>query len=533
VVKLITNGTIYTLENEKEKVQSVVVNDGKIIDQGSYQDMKLQYGAKIDEIIDLQGKTAIPGLTDSHMHLSGVASQFMELNLTGVRSKDEMLTMIKEKAQTVKPGEWLVGRGWDEHLFADGKIPTMAELDHVAPHCPLFLTRICSHAFLVNRKAFEVCCVHSFSEVPHGGKIVLDPTTNEPTGLILETASQLFTKHIPKKSYEQLKEALRQAIKYCMKCGLTSIHTNDPLYLGGFEQTYRLFAELIHEEGLGLRCNLLIDYPFLPILKEKKITTGYGDSKLQIGAIKMFADGALGRRTALLSQPYEDESGHYGNAIHSQQELYEMIKEVRECSMPVAIHTIGDQALENVLNILDQFPSVHYRDRLIHVSILRQDLLKRLIHPNRVCDIQPRFIVSDFPWIMNRIGEKRVHYAYPFQKMLSLGVLCAGGSDAPIEPVNPLLGIHAAVTRRLIRETHEGYISSEKLSIEEAVRLFTIGGAYATNEEHVKGTVTRGKYADLTVFSHDLMELDDPDALLEANVEMTIIGGKIMYQSES
>jgi predicted amidohydrolase YtcJ len=195
--------------------------------------------------------------------------------------------------------------------------------------------------------------------------------------------------------------------------------------------------------------------------------------------------------------------------------------------MPIAVHTIGDRALENVINVLDRFQTSKYRDRLIHVSVLREDLVKRLASRSRIADIQPRFLVGDYPWVIERLGEKREQYLYAWKTLLSSGVLCAGGSDAPVEPVDPLLGIHAAVTRRAPGQTHEGWNKKEKLSMMEAIKLFTIGGAYATNEEHIKGTITKGKLADMTVFSKNLFEMEVSDELLRTNINMTIIDGVI------
>jgi predicted amidohydrolase YtcJ len=316
-------------------------------------------------------------------------------------------------------------------------------------------------------------------------------------------------------------------MKHAVKRGLTSSHTNDPIYLGGFDQTYKMYHELLNEEQKGLRCNLLIDYPFLNRLKERGMYAGYGNDKLQIGAIKIFEDGALGRRTALLSEPYQDAPDQFGEAQHDQETLFQMIKEARDHSMPIAVHTIGDQALENVLQVLDQLPTVKYRDRLIHVSVLREDLIKRLADPSRVADIQPRFVVGDFPWVQERLGEKRMKHVYAWKSLLASGALCAGGSDAPVEPVDPLLGIHAAVTRRDPSQSHEGWNEKEKLSVLDSLKLFTVGGAYATNEEHKKGTLTRGKLADMTVYSNNILSMEDPDELLHTTVEMTIIDGEI------
>jgi predicted amidohydrolase YtcJ len=521
-----TNGVIYTLDSNQPLVETVVVEDGRIIDLGSHREMNLQWGRAEAKIIDLDGKMVTPGLIDSHLHLSGVAFNFLDLDLTGVKSKSEMLDKIKQKADTVEPGKWLIGMGWDENLFTKGSIPTKEELDYVAPHCPIYLKRVCHHAFLVNSKALEMSHYHPAIEIPKGGSVVLDPISKKPTGMLLESASQLVTKHIPEKTYNELKNGLRHAMKFAIKKGLTSVHTNDPAYLGGLEQTYRMYDELINQEQNGLRCNLLIDYPFLPALKEKGMFAGFGNEKLQIGSIKIFADGAFGRRTALLSAPYEDEPSQFGEAMQTQDVLYNIVKEAREQSFPIAVHTIGDKALENVLDILDQFPKVNYRDRIIHASLVREDLIPRLADPSIVADIQPRFVVGDYPWVTERVGRKRESYLYAWKTLLSNGVFCAGGSDAPIEPVDPLLGIHAAVTRKTpgkLQTWNEG----QKISMQEAVKLFTVGGAYATNEESIKGTISRGKLADMTVYSKNLFTLEYPDQLLETNIEMTIIDGEL------
>lgn len=525
-----TNGKIYTLDDHKPVVQAVVVENGKIAAVGSNEEIALQWGRHDVKVIDLQGKTVTPGLIDSHLHLSGMAFQYLDLNLTGITSKKEMLAKIRERASTLAPGKWLLGLGWDENLFIDGSIPTIAELDAAAPHCPVFLKRVCHHAFLVNSKALELCQYDPSMSVPAGGEIVLDPQTRKPMGLLLETASTLITRHIPDKTYEELKDGLQQAMKHVIEYGITSAHTNDPLYLGGFDQTYKMYDELLNKEGNGLRCNLLIDSPFLGRLKERGMYAGYGNDKLQIGAVKIFADGALGRRTALLSAPYSDAPDQWGEAQQSQEALYEMVKAAREQSMPIAVHTIGDQAVENVLNILDQFPKVKHRDRMIHISLLREDLINRLADPSIIADIQPRFLAGDFPWVQERIGEKRIRHLYAWKSLLSAGVLCAGGSDAPVEPVNPLLGIHAAVARRTPFESHGGWNEEEKISISDAIKVFTVGGAYATNEEHKKGTLSPGKLADMTVYSNDLFNMEDPDQLLHTEIEMTIIGGEVVYQ---
>jgi len=523
-----TNGKFYTFDPSHPIVETVVVQEGKIVDLGSHEEMLLQWGSPDAIVHDLEGKMATPGLIDSHLHLSSIATNLMNLDLTAITSRQELLQAIQSRAEQTAPDEWLQGRGWDENRFRDGGLPTIEELDRITPHCPVFLSRVCGHVTLVNSKALEMAGYTEEMEIPAGGTVVLDPETGKPTGILLETASDIVHKHIPEPTYQQFKDLLRQAIQKALEYGLTSVHTEDLRTFGGLDQTWQLYDELLNEEKLGLRCNLLIYYPHVKRLVERGMYAGYGNETLQIGAVKIFADGSFGGRTAYLSAPYTDDPDNLGSYIHDEQKLYELFKEAREAQLPIAVHTIGDQALEMVLDTLDQFPSVAYRDRMIHTSLLRPDLLERLKSPSIVADIQPRFVVGDFPWVADRIGDERASQTYIWKNMLEAGIMCAGGSDAPVEPLEPLLGIHAAVTRRAPADSHEGYYSEQNLTVEEALRLFTYGGALATNEEALKGTISRGKYADMTVYSKNLLEIE-PDDILTTDIEMTIIGGEIRF----
>lgn len=530
VKTIFINGQVYTMNPKEPIVQSIFIHNERIVDMGTNEGILLQWGRNGAKIIDLEGRAVLPGLIDSHLHISSVGINSQELDLTNVKSTADLLDSIEKWAVNMKPGEWILGRGWDENVFPDRRIPSIEELDKVSSNKPLFLPRICGHAFLVNSTALKISGYHPNMNIPYGGTIVLDPNTNKPNGLLLETASTIISKHIPEKSYGQLKSALQAGLQQAIRLGLTSIHTNDPNYLGGARQTYRLFDELINHEGIGPRSNLLIDYDYLEEMVTSGMSTGYGNDKVRIGAIKLFADGALGGRTAHLSEPYLDDPCNVGNAMYDNEVLFQLIRDIRLQNMPVAIHTIGDQALINVLDILDQFKPSKYRDRLIHVSILNEQLIQRLSSPHRMVDLQPKFVSSDYPWIEDRLGKHRARFAYPFKSLLDKGVISAGGSDAPIEPLNPLLGIHAAITRRKAGESHNGYNESEKLSMYEAIHLFTVGGAYATNEENLKGTLERGKLGDMTILSKDPFQMESPDELLTTETEMTVIGGEVRYQ---
>lgn len=529
--KIFTNGQFYTFNPIKPVVQSVVVEDGRFIDMGTTEAMLVHWGTSNHEVINLEGKTVTPGLIDSHLHLSLIAQNFTELDLTGLTTKQEVLEKVRIQAKTLPPGEWLLGGGWDENLFTDGRIPTISELNHVSPHNPLYLSRICQHAALINNKALEVSSYHPSMSVPEGGKIVLNDMTGKPSGLLLESATDMIKQHIPPKSYETMKNSMRKTIHFAIEKGLTSVHSNDPLYLGGLQHTYQIYNELLIQEQLGLRTNLLINHDFLDCLRDMRMYAGYGNETLQIGAVKLFADGAFGRRTALLSEPYHDDPENYGEAMFDQATIYDIVKQARDLSMPVAVHTIGDKALENVLDVLDQFPIVSHRDRLIHVQVLREDLINRLAKPTRIADIQPRFLASDYPWVEERLGKERMKLSYAWKTMQHAGVICAGGSDSPVEPIDPLLGIHAAVTRKAPGQSHHGWYPEQKLTMLDAFRLFTEMGAYPTNEETIKGTIARGKLADMTVYSKNPFKMDDADELLTTTIEMTIIGGQIQYMA--
>ncbi|MED4782234.1 amidohydrolase [Brevibacillus choshinensis] len=527
-----TNGKFYTFDGNQPLVETVVVRDGRIIDLGSHQDMLLQWGRPDVAVKNLGGRMVTPGLIDSHLHMSSIATKLLTTDLGKATSKDQLLQVVKEQADQTPANVWIQGRGWDENRFTDGGLPTIEELDRVAPHCPVFLTRVCGHVFLVNSKALEVAGYTAEMEIPSGGTVVVDPQTNKPTGLLLETASVICQRHIPEPTYQQFKDSLRQAIRYAIECGLTSVHTEDLRTYGGLDQTWQLYDELLNQEQNRLRCNLLIYYPHVKRLRERGMYAGYGNETLQIGAVKIFADGSFGGRTALLSAPYADDQGNVGSEIHDNDTLHELFREARAANMPIAVHTIGDQALDNVLDTLERFPAVAFRDRIIHTSLLRPDQLERLRRPSMIADIQPRFVVGDFPWVADRIGRERAEQAYIWKSMLEAGIMCAGGSDAPVEPVEPLLGIHAAVTRRAPQDTHAGYNPTQNLTMEEALRVFTYGGALATNEETIKGTLSRGKLADMTVYSQNLLEIEDADDLLKTQIELTVIGGEISYEKD-
>ena len=529
---LLTGGRIFTLDAERPEAEALYVEKGRIVALGDREEVELQHGRAGVRRIDLQGGFAVPGLVDSHLHLAMFGRKFLLIDFSRTRSKEEMLRLLRERVAKTPPGEWVLGANWDENRFQEGDIPTREELDDVAPGHPVLLTRVCHHVRLANSAAFRAAKVAEDAPDPPRGAYGRD-ASGRLNGLIYEEASRPFLDAQPRPTFGQWKEMVRQAVKYALSRGLTGAHTDDLRELGSISDTLRIYRELV-EEGNPFRTHHLIYHPHLGEAEELGIRAGDGDEWVTVGGVKIFADGSLGGRTALLSRPYRDDPERTGMAVHSREEMSELAGRARRMGYPIAVHAIGDLAAERVIRVLEAIPGEGRRrlpDRLIHASVLRRDLIARLKRLPVVLDIQPRFVAGDFPWVMDRLGPELSPFAYAFKTMLREGLVCAGGSDAPIEPMDPLLGIHAAITRRPPggEGPPEGYSPGERLIPKEALALFTRGSAFAAGEEKERGTLSAGKWADVTVFDRNPLEVD-PEELPEARVMMTLVNGRIGYE---
>lgn len=529
--KLFVNGHFHTFDERYPVVTGVLVQGDHIIDLGDSRQLMNKYQHETTELIDLDGHIVIPGLTDSHMHLVAHGIKLHSLDFSTCQDAFEMKQMLKQKIEHTPPGEWVVGMGWNENNYADRKIFTKDELDELSQVHPIFLSRVCGHAYLANSLAFSIAGIQEDMSDPAGGKFERDEA-GLLTGLLLDGAGDNVRANIPEMTYHQLKNALQAAIQDCWRVGLVGCHSEDARDCNGFTQTYKLYDDLLHQQQNRFRVHQLTYHDYMDQLLQFGLDAGSGTPYFQLGAMKIFADGALGGRSALLNEPYSDDPSTNGVAIHTQEQLLELVRMARSYQFPVAIHTIGDLALHNALEAIETYPNQHfvYPDRIIHAQVANPDLLQRARKLNIVIDIQPRFVISDFPWVVNRLGESRIEWSYAWKSMLDSGLHCAGGSDAPIEPINPLLGIHAAVTRQdPFDVTSANYGPEQRLTIQEAIKLFTSGSAYAEQMTHKKGTISKGKFADFTVYNRDLFHIE-PEQWLEAQVSMTIVGGSIVYR---
>ncbi|MBS4191631.1 amidohydrolase [Bacillus sp. FJAT-49705] len=526
-------GNIYTMQSENHIVEAVFTSGNRIIELGTLQDLEKKYNNEITKRMDLLGGTMIPGFVDSHMHLIGHGEKLIRLDLSGCQSKAEVLMAVKHYSRKQEKGDWIIGEGWNENLWGPDAEPIFAhELDEIVPDHPVLLKRICRHALVANNSALRTANIDENTISPAGGVIEKDGY-GKLTGIVKDQAQELFYNVLPKVSDTYLKNALRAAIKDAHQLGITGAHTEDLSYYGGYNQTYHAFRHVIEEEGYLFRAHLLVHHLVVDDMKSAGEYFLSGNEWIEFGAMKIFADGALGGRTALLSHPYADDPSTSGVAIFTQEELDELVKKAREYKLPVAVHAIGDLAFEMVLNSIEKHPlKGDGRDRLIHAQILREELIDRVRQLPVILDIQPRFLASDFPWVIDRIGKNRVGCYYAWKTLLQNGLHCAGGSDAPIEPLNPLLGIHAAVTRTNVDDPAKTvYHPLECLSVFEAVSLFTKGSAYAACHENDRGVMKEGYLADFTIMNEDVFNIN-PEKIPYIAISKTAIGGEIVYDSE-
>ncbi len=524
------NGIIYTMQHEGHHVEAVFTENGVIKGLGSSEELEKKDQWTIESVVDLQQKVMFPGFVDSHMHLIGHGETLMRLDLSSMNTKQEVLEAISEKAGGLEEGQWVIGEGWNENLWSDAEVITKQEIDKVVPNHPVLLKRICRHAMVVNSLALTHAGINESTPNPAGG-LIERGDQGELNGLLKDKAQDLMIDALPGISSEYLVEALTKGIESCWEHGLVGGHTEDLSYYGNFKKTYDAFRKTINEGKKKFRAHLLIHHEVIEDWKEDGHHFLSGNEFIEFGAMKIFADGALGGRTALLSYPYADDPSTKGVSIHTSERLLELVKKARKYELPIAVHTIGDQAFENVIDAVTEEPSPHgRRDRLIHAQILRKELIERIKGLPLILDIQPRFVASDFPWVLERLGSENMKYNYAWKTLLEEGIPCAGGSDAPIEPINPLWGIHAAVTRTNPLDPNKtAYRPEEKLTMYEAISLFTKGSAFACHHENNRGQIREGYSADFTVLEIDPFK-EEADQLLNKVVNMTVVDETIVYK---
>ncbi len=528
--KAFVNGKIYTVNTKQPYVECVVTEAERIIFAGSRNSAE-KYIDKNTRIIDLKGKLMLPGFIDNHVHFISGGFYLNGLDLRKAKSVKEFQNLLLKYAQE-HPGEWITGGDWDHEAWDIKEPPTRYDIDAVVKNTPVFVSRFDGHMAVANSAALKLAGITKESISPEGGLIVKDPETGEPTGLLKDNAMLAVFNVIPEPSEAEYDRALFASMAEAKKYGVTSIH--DITY----KNDLRIYQKFERNNDLTIRIYSIMPVEDYQYLVKSGIQYGFGSDYLRIGALKAFADGSLGSSTAWFMEPYEQDPTTSGlpNDIVKNGNLEKWVFDADKNKLQVCTHAIGDAANDYMLTlyekVISQNPEWDRRFRIEHAQHVRFEDINRFAKSKVIAAVQPYHCIDDGVWAEKRIGPERIKYTYPFRNFLDAGVTLCFGSDWTVAPINPLLGIYAAVTRRTLDEKNpDGWIPEQKITVEEAIRCYTINNAFASFQENDKGTIEEGKFADFVVLSDDILSID-PVKIKDVKVLMTVVGGKVVYEFE-
>lgn len=530
VERVLYNGKILTQDEGQPRVSAVAIGNGRVLAAGDDEEILAltTAGTKRE---DLGGRLVLPGLTDAHIHWQHTALSLRSINVYEVPSREEALRRVAERAAVTAAGEWLLGDGWRQDIWEDRSFPTAAELDAVAPAHPALLTDKSGHAAWVNSAALRIAGLDASSEDPPGGSLQRDEN-GALTGVLFETAIELVERHIPLLSDEDIADSMYAAQQRALAAGLTGIHCFDG-------PTSLRALQILRERGeLSLRVCKMVKTEFMSAALEMGLRQGFGDDWIWLGAQKIFADGALGPRTAYMMAAYEGEPENFGIRLMDSEEMAEKVSVASAAGFASAIHAIGDRAVHEVLNVFaaarveEAEAGISWderRHRIEHLSLVYPPDIPRVAESGIIASVQPIFATSDYQ-MADRYWGARGQYAYDTRTQLDLGARVAFGTDSPVEPFAPLINMHAAVTRQRPDGSPgpAGWYPAAKLTLEEAIAGYTRGPAYAAGREDCLGQLREGYCADLIVLDQDISQLA-PEELLKTQVVATMLGGKWRY----
>ncbi|PID86194.1 MAG: amidohydrolase [Chloroflexi bacterium] len=542
---VLTNGRFHTMDPANPTTTAIAIRHHRILATGTNDAMKALL-SKNGEWIDLNGRSVTPGLVDAHVHFQNFSLHLQRVQLHNTTSLQDALHRIQSQAAALgsqNTETWLQGRNWSQNDWADQAFPTAAALDSVCPDRPACLPDKSGHAAWVNSKALHHAGITAETPDPPGGKIQRDELGN-PTGILFEEAIKLVSQHIPRPTAYELAQAMKPAQEACWQAGLTGLHDFDG------RSCFIALQILHHNRELGLRFIKNIPVYRLEHAIGIGLRSGFGSNWLRIGGVKLFADGALGPRTAAMIEPYEGEPDNRGIVVTDKEEMHARVSEASAAGLSATIHAIGDRANHDVLDVYAAVrkaekqrakikdstattpaSTIPLRHRIEHVQILHPADLHRLAELNLIASMQPIHATSDISMAETYWG-KRTPYAYAWRTMLNNGTTLVFGSDAPVEPIEPIRGIHAAVTRCRPDGSpgQAGWHPEQKLSLHETIHAFTMGAALTSGQETDQGSITPGKLADLTIFDRNIFKTP-PANLLDVHIDGTIVNGRFRHRA--
>ena len=533
---LFVNGKIYTLREKSDFAEALGIKNGRIQFIGSNREAELLAAEKT---IDLEGKTLIPGMGDSHLHLFAYCKNQTAVNLENVRSIDELLAVMRKKAASTPKGKWIKGAGFDQTKFIENRMPTREDLDKISTDHPIVIRRCCLHTMIANSPAILLAGVDRAMAVQSDGLIEVDEN-KVPTGVFHEKSTIVFDEIVPDILADpaEKRKILLEVLGDMVSKGITSINTY-AAKIWNYEEDILTYRELEEEGLLPLRVIVSLDTLFENEVLSQSSLQKDPFAKVKYGSYKLFTDGSLGAKSAALQEPYSDDSGNCGILV-DKDKLYHDLYTAYGKGLQPAIHAIGDRALEITLDTIEAVlknsggsvqPGGDKRlpFRIIHAQLVTPAQLERMKKLPIILDIQPVFLCTDLYWIESSIGNKRIKNAYLWKSMSDAGLMMAGGSDCPVESYDPIKGIYAAVTRQDINGFPSGgWEPDEKLSVYEALCLFTKNIAYTTGDEDVLGTIEKNKFADLVVLDHDPFTVT-AEELKEIKVLKTFVAGEMVF----
>jgi predicted amidohydrolase YtcJ len=531
------NGNVYTVDSSRPRAEAIAVKADRIMFVGSNFAAQ-RYVGQSTRVVDLQGKTVVPGMTDSHQHLTGVGFREMTLNLEGVTSLEDFLGKVKARVDQARPDAWVTGRGWIETFWKPPVFPTRADLDRVAPDNPVILQRADGHASVVNSAALKIAAVNKYTPSPFGGEVSKDRQTGEPNGMLLDAAQELVRRHIPATTPADAERAVELGVKRDIELGWTQIQD-----AGGSYQEVDLYKKLYGEGKIKLRIYKAVHGPgpgSARLLAEGPTIGGF-DHRFTLRTIKVVSDGALGSRGAALLAPYSDAPDTSGFLTVKQEELGPMLQAALKQGIQVETHAIGDRANRFTLDEYEKaFKAVSPEQRKIaeprwrveHAQIVDAADIPRFAKLGVIPSMQPSHAIGDLHFAPSRVGIPRLAGAYVWQTFIKSGVAVPGGSDAPVERGEPMIEFYAAVARKDQKGfSGEGWHPEEAATREQALKMFTIWPAYAAFEEKLRGSIEVGKLADFTILSADIMKIPEAE-ILKTRCVMTVIGGEIVFEAK-
>jgi predicted amidohydrolase YtcJ len=526
---VVTNGRIYTADAARPVVDAMAIRGGRVVFVGDRAGAKALAGAST-QVLDLDGLTVIPGMTDAHAHVLGLGQALRNVDLVGTTSYEAVIARVVDRAKRTPKGEWIIGRGWDQNDWGDTRWPSHEALSRAVPDHPVYLERVDGHAAVVNALAMQRAGLTRATKDPSGGQIIRD-ARGEPIGVLVDNAQGLVERSIPAATRAQVKGMIAAAITEMHRWGLTGVHD-----AGASAQTLELYEELGREGALDMRLYAMISdhAPTLEAWFRRGPQSGLFDGRLWVRSIKLYQDGALGSRGAALLEPYSDDASTSGLLVSAPAHIREVADRALVAGFQVNTHAIGDRGNRLVLDAyqtaLTARPTADHRFRVEHAQILHSDDIPRFAALGVIPSMQASHQTSDMYWAGNRLGETRLRGAYAWRSLLETGTIIPNGSDFPVEYVDPLISFKASVSRQDAKGWPVGgWFPEQRMTREEALKSMTIWAAYAAFQERELGSLTPGKHADFVVLDQDLLRI--PDAMLsQVRVRSTWFAGRKVYE---